>query len=256
MRSFLAGLALFLAFVTGTIALSAYVAETVLLDPAQAGEAVGEALSRPDVRQEILTRAVPGYDGLDPRAKAAVDAAAGSPTARQALKGVRLSDDGTIRLDSLRDGLARELRAHGQDQVADRLAAADAGEVTLPSTYTDRLDSARTTARGAWQKAGLAAGILVAIALLISKRRIRTVGSVGVTVLLCCASVALLAWLLPGFVEVASSDPLAEAGASVVRSEWTAALVAMLPVAVVGAALVALGLLGPRGRRYGRPSAR
>ncbi len=179
MRSFLAGLALFLAFVTGTIALSAYVAETVLLDPSRAGEVVGKALSRSDVREEILTRAVPGYDRLDPRVKAAVDEAARSSAARKALDGVQLSDDGTIRLDSLRDGLASELRANGQAAYADRLEAADTGEVTLPARYTNRLESARTTARSTWQKAGLAAGVLAVIALLVSKRRIRTLGSIG-----------------------------------------------------------------------------
>ena len=248
MRSFLAGLALFLAFVTGTIALSAYVADTVLLDPSRAGEVVGKALSRPDVREEILTRAVPDYDRLDPRVKAAVDEAARSSAARKAMDGVQLSDDGTIRLDSLRDGLASELRANGQSAYADRLEAADIGEVTLPTRYTNRLESARTTARSTWQKAGLAAGVLAVIALLVSKRRIRTLGSVGLTVLLTCAAVALIAWLAPSFVRASSSDPLVGVGASVLKSEWTSVLVAMLPVAVVGGALVILGLFGARSR--------
>jgi hypothetical protein len=126
MRSFLAGLALFLAFVTGTIALSAYVAETVLLDPSRAGEVVARAFTKSDVREEILTRAVPGYDRLDARTKALVDDAAQSARARQALGSVTLSDDGNIRLDSLRDGVASELRAHDQGQVASRLEAAAA----------------------------------------------------------------------------------------------------------------------------------
>ena len=43
MRSFLAGLALFLAFLTGTTALAAYVAYDVLLDPSRAGQVLDEA---------------------------------------------------------------------------------------------------------------------------------------------------------------------------------------------------------------------
>ena len=70
MRSFLAGIALLLAFVTGTVALSAYVAETVLLDPSRAGEVVSKAIGQDDARKEILTRAVPGYDRLDSQTQA------------------------------------------------------------------------------------------------------------------------------------------------------------------------------------------
>lgn len=257
MRSFVAGLALFLAFVTGTIALSAYVAETTLLDPSRAGEVVARALGRSDVREEILTRAIPGYDRLDAQTKAQVDEAAQSARARTALDGVTLSGDGTLRLDSLRDAVVTELRANGQAQAARRLSAADVGAVSLPVRYTNKLADARSIARDVWQKGAIAAVVLAAVALLVSKRRVRTLGAVGLTVLLCCAATAGLAWLLPIFVRAASSDPLVGVGASVLRSEWTTALVTMLPVAVVGAALFVLGLLGARGnRRQGRPRAR
>ncbi|CAN5419221.1 hypothetical protein BH10ACT10_BH10ACT10_01850 [soil metagenome] len=248
MRSFLAGLALFLAFVTGTIALSAYVAETTLLDPSRAGTIVAKSLGRSDVREELLSRAVPGYDRLDASTKARVDDAARSASARRALDRVRLSDDGTLRLDSLHDAVASELRANGQSRAARRVEASNVGEVTLPARYTNKLADARTTARDVWQKGGLAAVVLAAVALLVSKRRVRTLGSVGLTVLLCCAATAGLAWLLPTFVRAASSDPLVGVGASVLRSEWTTTLTAMLPVAVVGAALFVLGLFGARNR--------
>ncbi len=249
MRSFLAGLALFLAFVTGTIALSAYVAEATFLDPSRAGAVVAKALGSPDVREEVLTRALPGYDRLDARTKARVDEAARSATARKALDRVQLSDDGSLRLDSLRDAVATELRARGQAPLARRLSAAGVGTVTLPTRYTRKLTDARATARNTWQKAGLAAAVFAGVALLVSKRRIRTVGALGLTILLCCAATAGLAWLLPTFVRAASSDPLVGVGASVLRSEWSSALLTMLPVAVVGAALFVLGLFGARSRR-------
>jgi hypothetical protein len=80
----------------------------------------------------------------------------------------------------------------------------------------------------------------------VSRRRVRTVGSIGVTVLLCCVAVALLALAVPGLASAASNDPMAEAGASVLRAQSTSALWAMLPVAVVGAALTVLGIAGGR----------
>ena len=66
MRSFLAGLALFLAFLTGTTALAAYVAYDVLLDPSRAGQVLDEAMEQPELQQKILTKAVPGYAQLPP----------------------------------------------------------------------------------------------------------------------------------------------------------------------------------------------
>lgn len=247
MRSFLAGIALLLAFVTGTVALSAYVAETVLLDPSRAGEVVSKAIAQDDVRKEILDRAVPGYDRLDSQTQAKIDEVAGSDAARQAMKGVKLDDNGNVHLGPLRDSVVSELRAHGEGKLADRIRTQSGGaEVSLPSRYLDKFQSARQRARDTWTKAGILAGILALVALLVSKRRIRTVGSIGVTILLCCVAVALLALAVPGLVTAASSDPVAETGASVLRSEWTSALLAMLPVAVVGAALTVLGLAGGR----------
>jgi hypothetical protein len=247
MRSFLAGIALLLAFVTGTVALSAYVAETVLLDPSRAGEIVSKAIGQDAARKEILTRAVPGYDRLDSQTQALIDQAAGSEAARQAMKHVKLDDNGNVQLGPLRDRVVNELRAHGQGKLADRIRTQSGGaEISLPSKYRDKFQSARQTARDTWTKAGILTGILALIALVVSRRRIRTLGSIGITILLCCVAVALLALAVPGLVSAASSDPLAEAGASVLRSEWTSALSAMLPVAVVGAALTVLGLAGGR----------
>ena len=247
MRSFLAGTALLLAFVTGTVALSAYIAETVLLDPSRAGEVVSKAIGQEDARNEILTRAVPGYDRLDSRTRALVDEAAGSATAREALKEVKLDDNGNVQLGALRDSVVSELRAHGQGKVADRIKTSSGpAEVSLPSRYVAKFHSARQTARDTWTKTGVLAGIFALLALLVSRRRVRTVGSIGVTVLLCCVAVALLALAVPGLASAASNDPLAEAGASVLQAEWTSALWAMLPVAVVGAALTVLGIAGGR----------
>ena len=82
MRSFVAGLAVFLAFLTGTAGLASYVVHDVVLDPSRAGEVVDYALHQPDTRREILGRTVPGYGRLPVRVRAAVDALADSPRLR------------------------------------------------------------------------------------------------------------------------------------------------------------------------------
>ena len=163
------------------------------------------------------------------------------------MKGVKLDDNGNVQLGPLRDRVVSELRAHGQGKLADRIRTQSGGaEVSLPSQLHGQVPERPPDGPGHVDQGRGAAGILALVALLVSKRRVRTLGSIGVTMLLCCVAVALLALAVPGLVSAASSDPLAEAGASVLRSEWTSALWAMLPVAVVGAALTVLGLAGGR----------
>ena len=140
MRSFLAGIALLLTFVTGTVALSAYVAEAVFLDPSRVGEVVSKAIGQDAVRSEVLSRAVPGYDRLDPRAQDLIDQAAGSEQARQALKSVKLDDNGNVRLGPLRDRVVSELQANGQAKLADR-------NRTASGSARDSLSAARVAKR-------------------------------------------------------------------------------------------------------------
>ena len=248
MRSFLAGLALFLAFVTGTIALSAYVAETVLLDPSRAGEVVGKALSRADVREEILTRAVPGYDRLDPRSRrrrrsrpflhgpqgagrrAALRRRHHPPrlVARRARQRAPGQRTGRVRRPA---GGRRHRRGHAARRATRTASRAPAPPPGAPGRRPD-------WPRSSWPRSPCwspSAG---------SARSARSASPC------CCAAPrwhCSPGWL-PSFVRASSSDPLVGVGASVLRSEWTSVLVAMLPVAVVGGALVVLGLFGARSR--------
>jgi hypothetical protein len=259
-RRFVSGLALLLAFLAGTAALTSYVADELLLDQSRTGELLGRALGQDDLRQELLTRAVPGYDRLPAVVRSQVDAAADSPTTRKALESVQVGKDGSVSLSRLRSQVVHELRANGQPAIASRVAAATGSvEVSVPSRYLARLTEARDLSRQVWTVGGLVGGGLLLVALLVSPR-LRTVRSIGLTVLLACGASALLFRLLPSVVRSASNDPLVVAGAEVVRSEWSGVASTLLPVVVVGAALTVIGLLGGRSRRqgdrYGRPRAR
>ena len=163
MRRFVSGLALLLAFLAGTAALTSYVADQLLLDQSRAGELLGRALGQDDLRQELLTRAVPGYDRLPAVVRSRVDAAADSPATRKALESVQVGDDGSVSLSRLRSQVVRELRANGQSAIAGRLAAATgSAEVSVPSRYLDRLTEARDVSRQVWTVGGLVAGALAA----------------------------------------------------------------------------------------------
>jgi hypothetical protein len=248
-RRFVSGLALLLAFLVGTAALTSYVADQLLLDQSRAGELLGRALTQDDLRQELLSRAVPGYDRLPAVVRSQVDAAADSPATRKALESVQVGDDGSVSLARLRSQVVRELRANGQSAIAGRLdAATGSAEVSVPSRYLDRLTQARDLSRQVWTVGGLVAGALALFALVVSPR-LRTVRSIGITVLLACGASALLFRLLPSVVRSASNDPLVVAGAEVLRSEWSGVVSTLLPVVVVGAALTVIGLLGGRSRR-------
>ena len=208
MRSFAAGLALFLAFLTGTAALAAYVAYDVLLDPSRAGQVVDEALKQPELRKQILAKAVPGYAALDPRLKAAVDDAAQSPEASKALSTVSLTDKGTVSLSPLQKELGAALRANNQPDLASRVEKTDVGAAKVPATYMDRIDTSRDLARKAWMGGALITLGLVALALLVSPNRPRTLRSTGITVVVAGAAVALGYWVLPAFARAAAPTRL------------------------------------------------
>jgi hypothetical protein len=258
MRSFVAGFVLFLSFLSGTAAVEAYVVHEVLLDPERAGEVLGSALQQPELRDKILSRAVPGYAQLPTAARAGVDRAAEEVRVDQALRNVQLGEDGTVPLAPLKTGLADELRRQGQGRLADLVEAAESPEtVTVPPEDMDRYTSARDTTWKVAVGGGLITVGLLLIAAIVSPDRRRTIRSIGVTVLLVAGAAALLYAALPTAVRAADARPEFEALAAVVEGQRSTAWLTLLPVAVVGVVLVVASLLMPRAvrRRYDDRSA-
>ena len=241
MRSFLAGFAVFLAFLTGTVGLGAYVVHDVVLDPARAGQVVDYALHQPDTRREILDKVVPDYGQLPVSVRAKVDALANASVARRAAREVSLDPHGRVGLKPLQRRLASDLRAAGLPQVASRVAAADT-RAAVPAQYVSRYHTARHDSATVASRAALVTAVLVVLALLVSPRRLRTVRSIGLAALLACLVVALLYWALPSLITAASSSPLVGAVVAVVQAQRGGVLTRLAPVAVVGLVLFVVGL--------------
>lgn len=250
MRSFAAGLALFLSFVFGAAALAAYVAHEVLLDPDRTGELVGSALQQPDLRSKILTRAVPGYVRLPAQVRAQVDAVARTAATGRAAKKVTLGSDGEVGLRPVQVELARALRDNGQPGLAAKVAASGAdATVQVPSKYLDRYESARDTSQQVATRGAVLTALLLLVALLVSADRRRTVRSIGVSALSSCVVVALIYWLAPLFVRAASSSAVFEAVGTVLQAQRVPVLVTLAPVAAVGLVLVIVPVLLGSSRR-------
>ena len=247
MRSFLAGFAVLLAFLTGTAALGGAVAHQTLLDPTKAGQVVEQALRNDQLRTRILDQAVPGYGALPQVARTEVDAVAQSAATRQAVRRLSLRSDGTVSLAPLQAALAQRLQQAGLGPVAAIVTSRQA-QVTVPFRYMKRYDRARRISEKLAVRGGIATAVLVVVALLVSPRRSRTLRSVGIATLVACAVVAAGFWALPGMLRAASSDVAYDAVASAVEGQRAAMVTMVVPVAVVGVVLIVVGLSSSRRR--------
>ncbi len=244
MRSFIAGLAIFLSFFAGVATLVAYPAHQVLLNPDRVGETVGNALQQSDLRGRVLTRLVPGYGDLPKAQRREVDRIAESSGTTDALADVEIRSDGTIDLSSLQTHIAEGARAGGQDRLADQLEArAGTGTLDVPKKYFDVYETARETV---WQTilfAGFVTLLLYGIALLASTRRGRTTRSIGITLLLSTAVAAGLHWIAPVVVDAAGINSGAEAVALTMRAQRSSVLLLLAPAALVAVLLVVGGII-------------
>lgn len=247
MRSFLVAVALLLAFVAGTASLTAYVAHRTVLDPQHSGRLLSAALQQPALRQQLLEAAVPGYENLPAPLKEGLDQVAGSPRFAAAVRHLRVDAQGRVHLGPLRKRIERELRAHGEDQLATALSYLPAPDtVQLPGTYVTRLRDAREAAWLVATRGGAVAVGLLLLALLVSPHRRRTLRAAGVTVLLSCGATALLWWVAPVVVDVLSSPAWAQAAASARKAYTPLAVATLVPVAVAGAVVAVVSFLVPR----------
>jgi hypothetical protein len=249
-RALVVGVVLFLSFLTGTVALEAYVAHQVVLDPDRAGQALGAALDEPDMLDKVLHRAVPGYRRLPVGVRATAAGVARTDAARRAVRQVRLDDDGTVALAPLQRELAGALRSAGQPRLSAQVAEASGGRVTVPARYMTRYRDARSTSWQVVTVGTLATAVLFLAALLMSAHRRRTVAAIGVTALLSCVAAALLYWALPGIVGLAGSGSVADVAAVVLRAERATVVRTLLPFALVAVVLVVVAAVArPRSRR-------
>src|SRR4051794_15138988 len=132
MRSFVAGLAIFLAFLTGTAALGAFVAHETVLDPDLAGPALDAALEDEDLTDRVLGQVVPGYGSLPQPVVDALRRVAVDSSFHEAARRVTFDPaSGEVSLEPLRTALADRLRQHGIGIAAGAVTAGDA-VITVP----------------------------------------------------------------------------------------------------------------------------
>ena len=251
MRSFLATLALLLAAVVGTVALTAYVASQTALSTHDSGRVLSSALHQPALRHQILAAVVPGYDTLPSPVQGELNRIAQDPKFDAAVRHVRIQADGTVQLAPLRHQLERWLRTHGQGPAASILSAVG-GPVTvrLPRHVAHSYAQARRTAGTVARVGGAVAIALLLLALLVSRSRRRTLGGAGWTILASCAATAVLWWAIPSLAGLASHRVWADALAAAAEgASYPTVISILVPVAVVGGIVVVVSFLLPRRRR-------
>ncbi len=247
MRSFVASIALLLAALSTTAALAAYLAHETVLDPANAGKALSSAVKSGDLRDMVLSRALPGYESLPTAYRDDVDSIAGSRRVDRALSRVSVEDDGTVDLAPVRRELAGGLRKAGYGQLAAQTLAADAPDrLRLPRDVWGTYQDARETSWLVATRGALLAALLYLTALVISPHRRRTLLVGAVSLLLSGAAALALVRNLPRLADAAGAGPWVTASARVAVPDLETVAPLLLPLGAAAGALLVASLLAPR----------
>jgi hypothetical protein len=249
MRSLLAGLLVLLAAVASVAASAAYVAHRTVLDPAQSGAVLSQALRQPELRDQVLSRTVPGYDGLPASFKHTVDQVARSHQVDRVLRKARIDEHGRVHLGPVRREVTRTLRANGQPELAARLAALG-GPATfkLPSEVAAEYTAAQDRAWWVATRGAAAAAILFVLALLVARNRRTTLAAIGLALLASVGVTVLVYARLPAVATTLSSSPWVQAAAATARVSASTVVSLLLPVLVAGVVLLLASPLVPRRR--------
>lgn len=238
MRSFLAGLVLFVSLLTGTAALGAYTANRTVLEPREIGRVVTYALADPALRSRVLRKVIPGYDALPSVLQAGVSPIADTSAVRRGTRRLRLSADGTVSLAPLQASLVKALRSSGLTPVATIVAGVHSPTLDVPQQYIRTYVKVRDGSHRTALVGAAITALLLVLALVVSPDRRRSVRTIGVIAVLASLVVGVGAWLLPSVVRAASSDPLVDAVAGTLRDQRHDVVSLLLPFVVAGVVLV------------------
>jgi hypothetical protein len=196
MRRLLAATALLLATVLATLAVLAYTAHESVLHPNRASEVVAHALDRPEVREQILARAVPDYSALPSSHRSRLDQVVSGPRLEGALDRVTVDPRGRVDLTPVRQEVTRELEAAGYSELATRVAETSSGSASyrLPRNlwqpYRDARQMSWTIAT--WSAA--VAALLLLLGIAVSSSRRGTMRSAAFGLLVAGAGAVGLLW--------------------------------------------------------------
>ncbi|MGH3371252.1 MAG: hypothetical protein ACRDPR_14780 [Nocardioidaceae bacterium] len=250
MRSFLSFVALLLASLLTTVALVAYTAHETVLDPDRVGEVMSQGLSEDGLRERVLNRVVPGYASLPSAYREEVGRLAASQPVESALDEVEVDSRGQADLGPMRSELARTLDEGGYPELASRVQAADGRDtLRLPEGVWEPYTEARDTSWLVATRAALGASVLFLLSVVVAANRRAAVRGVGLVLLLSGGAALLLFRLLPEAARLVSDDPWVGTAADVASSGTTTTVLApLMPVAVLGVALLLGSFLVPRRR--------
>lgn len=249
MRSFLSFVAVALASLLAVLSLAAYVVHETVLDPQRAGDVLAKAMDGSELRDEVLSRTLPGYSSLPSAYRSDVDRLADSPRVDRALSSVSVDPQGRADFSPVRRELAQSLEKGGYGELAAQVRAAQTdASIRVPQRIWGPYEEARDTAWLVATRGALASAALFLVGLLIARNRRRAVALVGAAVALSAGAAFLLLRSLPQLVEEAATGRWARWAAAVSAPDTTAVTEVLLPVAVVGAALVVVSFFVPRPR--------
>ena len=250
MRSFLAAVAVLLATVAGVVACAAYVAHDAVLDTSRSGQVLSSALKQKDLRDRVLSTALPGYGSLPSSYRSLVDQAAGSPQVTRAMKKVRIDPNGTVHVGRVRQQVVQTLRDRGQSQLAGVVASAGGGNTfKVPSSLMGHYRQARRSAWLVATRAALAAVVLFLLALLVARNRRTALAGIGVALLVCFGATLVLFSALPQVASRVTGNLWVQAAATAGGASQAKVVSLLLPVAIAGVVAVLVSFVMPRGSR-------
>lgn len=249
MRSFLAFVALILASVAAVASMTAYVVHETVLDPARAGDVLSKALDRSELREQVLTQALPEYESLPQTYRSEVDRLAETPRVDRALASVSVSPDGRADLSPVRDQLAGSLEDGGYGELAAQVRAADGNDTfQVPPRLWKPYTTARDTAWLVATRGALVALALFLLGLAVAPNRKRALAAIGVAVAATAGAAYVVLHSLPAIVEAVTTGRWAQRVAALGAPDADTMSSVLVPVAAVGAALVVVSLVLPRPR--------
>jgi hypothetical protein len=246
-RRFVAGLALMLAALVGSVALTSFVLSTTVLDPDRPGRVI-EALMDDPGRRDQLADELLGTASSNPSLRRELDTLLDDPDVRREVRELRSRGDGSLDSRALSEQVARELDERGKARAASVLRRADP-RMALPELYADRFTQLGDAASFAAVAGAATCAGLVLLAMSISPDPRRTATAAGFAVLLAVGGTVLLFHGIPRLLDLVSDSGWLPVAADSVRAATGDTVAPLIVVGGVGVVLVLAGLLWPRPRR-------
>jgi len=249
MRTFIASLALLLAGLVGTAALTCFVLSQTVLDRERPGQVIDAVIGDDDRRAELVEE-LAQLGGADTRqARRQIDRVLQDPEVRERVRELRRAGNGAVDVSELRDEIQAELERRGQNRAAAAVGQGDS-QLGLPGDFAEDFDRfGRIADFVATAGAAVSAG-LIGLALLVGSNRSRIAKAAGITVLFTVGGTLALFYAVPWLITQVSDSEVLQVAADATRAARTDVVPPLVVVALIGVALIAVGAFWPSSHRY------